>query len=239
MGLMFCDLSYMKATLPLLLFLTSLLFAQSEPEVHLHSIQARSQADSAFLRYTLQQTLEHPADQQFIANRELLRSLCVSLCSHDSVIIHESLPDGRKLHLALYTSPFDPTVHTYDYFPGPDSMLRSIDSLPAYGAVETWPRRQLDSLTVSFDGVPLRIPTEAYRCFYDLNLCDLDLFHQPVAAYLSLDGQYLYLYLYGGQGASTFFAKLIFDQERYLTRIVTEYAALRQHDAFRVDFLGY
>lgn len=205
----------------------------------MQSIRARSQADSAFLAYTLQNTLDHPGDRQFIANRELLRSLCVSICSHDSVIIHDTLADGRSLQVALYVSAFDSAGHQYDYFPGPDRLLRSIDRLPAYGAIERLPQRQLDSLLIQLDGRPLVLPPAAYRSFYEVNLCGLDLFHQPVAAYSSLDGRYLYLYLYGGKGASTYFAKLIFDHERYLTRIVTEYAALRQYQAFRVDFLGY
>jgi hypothetical protein len=229
----------MKTTPLLLFFLTSLLWAQGEPQIHLQSIQARSAADSAFLSYTLQHTLAHPGDRQFIANRDLLRSLCVSVCSQDSVIIHDSLADGTPLYLALYASAFDPSAHRYQYFPGPDSLLRSIDSLPAYGAVEALPSQRLDSLVIRLDGRPLVIPAEAYRCFYQPNFCQLGLFQQPVAAYPSLDGRYLYLYLYGGQGAGTYFAKLAFDRERYLTHLITEYAALRQHQAFRIDFLGY
>jgi hypothetical protein len=233
------DLASMRAMILWLLCLPPYLLAQPEPEIHLQHIWGRGGADSMFLTYTLHESLDHPADQRFVADRDLLRPLCVSRCSRDSVIIHDTLPSGEVMTLALFMQPFDSAGHQWRYFPGPDSLIRSIDSLPAYGAVDQLPSRQLDSLAIQFDGVPLIIPPHAYRCFFEVNLCDYGLFAQPISAFFSLDGQYLYLYLYGGQGAGTFFGKLIFDRSRYLSRIVSEYATLRRYHALRPDFVGY
>lgn len=229
-----------RATTLLLLGLCLLgLSAQTEPDVHLQRIRARSPQDSALLEHVLHEELVNPADWRFLTDRDLLRALCVSVCTSDSVVIHDTLADGRRLDLRLYLRPFDSRGHALQYFPGPDSLIEAIDSLPAYGAGETLPTKRLDSLAITLDGQALVVPPEAYRCLYAVNLCDLGYFAQPVAAYPSLDGRYLYLYLYGGEGAGTYFAKLVFDQTHYLTRIVTEYGPLRRFGAIRPDFVGY
>ena len=212
---------------------------QEEPRVHIRSILGTSSADSLFLRHMLRQGLESSPDRAFVANRDLLRPLCVAVCSADSLVIHDTLSDGAPFHLALYTRPFEPDSHQYSYFPGADSLIESIDGRPAYGAVDQRPTRQVDSLSVRIGKRHLIVPPAAYASFYEVNLCQLGYFQQPVMAYPSLSEKYLYLYLHGGEGASTYFAKLIFDRERYLTRMVAEYSLLRETGAIRPDFLGF
>ena len=57
--------------------------------------------------------------------------------------------------------------------------------------------------------------------------------------YPSLNGDYFYIYIYGGTGSDTYFAKLIFDKNNYIKKIVTEYADLSQFGALRLGFIGY
>lgn len=208
-------------------------------QLHLNSILGSSPEDSLFLRMMMEKGLAQSPDLMFVTHRELLRPLCVSVCSRDSVIIHDTLSDGTDFRLALYASTFEPDSHRYAYFEGPDSLIESIDERPAYGAVDHLPTKQLDSLDLRIDGRSLMVPRSAYRCFYDVNLCQLEYFLQPVMAYPSLDEQYFYLYLYGGEGASTYFTKLVFDRERYLTRLVAEYAILSRSQSLRPDFVGF
>lgn len=233
----------------LMLAWTLSLWAQPEPAVHLQSIrQAPSRGhnaygatgDSAFLEFTLRSLLTNPEDVAFVANRDLLQALCLEACdAQEAVILDTVATDGKPVHIQITLAPFDPAAHHYVYFDGGDSLIESIDGLPAYGALNGLPHWQIDSLSVQWGRRTLKVPREAYAGFFDPNLCDAGLFIRPVGAYPSLSGRYLYLYLYGGEGESRYFAKLIFDQKRYLTQIVAEYPDLLRYAAFREDFIGF
>ncbi|MDX2247446.1 MAG: hypothetical protein SF052_11750 [Bacteroidia bacterium] len=226
------------------------LFAQSEPDIHLNSIRHSPykkktdtgiQGDSAFLEFVIQKVLDGPQDLIFVANRDLLTPLCIKHCGRTEVIIHDTLKIRKQpvVDIRLKTLPFDSVSHTYTWFEGEDSLIETIDGLPAYGAVFGKPGRMIDSLSVTVGGKKLQVPREAFAGLYDPNLCDNDFFHQPIMAYPSLNGDFLYLYIFGGKDANTYFAKLIFDQKRYLKKIVAEYDDLIRYDALRWDFIGY
>ncbi|RMG61673.1 MAG: hypothetical protein D6722_19400 [Bacteroidetes bacterium] len=222
---------------------------QAEPEVHLQSIrQAPYQGqnaqgitgDSAFLEYALAHILMAPEDVMFVSNRDLLQSLCLEACDEQEVVILDTVAGGGKpVHLRMTRRAFVPEAHTYAYFEGSDSLIESIDGRPAYGAVDRLPTWSIDTLEVQWGRRSLKVPEEAFADLYDPNFCDADLFRRPLAAYPSLSGRYLYLYVYGGSGGSTYFAKLVFDQKRYLTKIVAEYPDLLRFEAFRDDFIGF
>lgn len=222
--------------------------AQQEPDIHLNSIRMSSykkqadqgvRGDSAFLEFVINNLLERPEDVAFLSNRDLLTPLCIKHCGRSEVIVYDTLKDNRIVDVHLHTTPFDSVAHTFSYFPGEDSLVEMIDSMPAYGAVYQRPVMMIDSIGIIWGGKSLTVPATAYRDMYDPNLCDSDIFHQPVMAYPSLSGDYLYVYLFGGKGRDSYFAKLIFDQDRYIKKIVTEYQDLVDYDAFRWDFLGY
>ncbi len=206
---------------------------------HIRAILGSSPEDSLFLQMMLDRRLAKSPDQDFITHRDLLDPFCVSICAHDSVVIHDTLADGKAFFLAIYTETFEPDSHVYEYFPGEDSLIETIDERPAYGAVDQVPATRVDSMVIRLEGRELMIPRSAYRSFYDLNLCQMEYFLQPVMVYPSQDERFFYLYLYGGEGAGTYFAKLVFDHERYLTRIVAEYSILRQSGAIRPEFIGF
>ncbi|MEZ4829674.1 MAG: hypothetical protein R3C61_25820 [Bacteroidia bacterium] len=222
--------------------------AQKEPDIHLSSIRhspykkvtdAGVQGDSAFLEYAIRNLLDGAQDMIFISNRDLLTPLCVKHCGAAEVIFHDTLRGGIEVDIHLKTIPFDSTTHTYTWFEGEDSLVETIDGLPAYGALKGKPRQRIDSLVISIDGKVLTIPREAFADLYDPSLCDDGLFLQPAMVYPSLSGKFLYLYIFGGEGVNTYFAKLIFDRDRYLKKIVAEYDDLILFDSFRWDFIGY
>jgi hypothetical protein len=55
--------------------------------------------------------------------------------------------------------------------------------------------------------------------------------------YESLNGEMLYLY--GGIAAGTYFSKLVFDHQGYVTRMVVDYVPLSRHSSFRRSFLRF
>ncbi|GAB4403177.1 MAG: hypothetical protein OHK0039_02010 [Bacteroidia bacterium] len=231
------------------MFCLAELYAQPEADMHLQSIRSSTYrtadglaADSAFVEFAIRELLQGPQDIAFISNRNLLSALCLARCGDRRAVIHDTLRQGRKpqiVELAVHLAPFDSAAHRYTYFEGSDSLIETIDGQAAYGAVDRIPRMSIDSLTLHIDGRSVKVPPAAYRDLYDPSLCDSELFRQPIAVYPSLNGRYLYLYLYGGQGAGTYFAKLVFDKNRYLTRILAEYPELYRYGAFRREFIGF
>ncbi|MEO0468873.1 MAG: hypothetical protein AAF206_04570 [Bacteroidota bacterium] len=223
----------------LFILLPASVLAQEEYETHLASIRASSSQDSAFVEYVIRQLLDGPQDLVFVSNRNLLDGLCVSHCSQQLVEIHDTLAKGKLVDIKLQTEEFDSAAHQYSYFSGPDSLIETIDGLAAYGSVDAIPRRQISGLSIKWGKRQLEIPQDAFENLYNPNLCQSEIFHQAVMAYPSIDGKYLYVYIYGGQGAGTYFAKLIFDKKRYLKKIVSEYSDLIRYNAFRWEFIGY
>ena len=94
-------------------------------------------------------------------------------------------------------------------------------------------------IDVNFGKRKMNIPPESYEALFDPNLCSAGFFQKPVSAYPSLDGDYLYVYIYGGESSSTYFAKLIFDKKGFIKKIVAEYEDLIQFGAIREEFIGY
>lgn len=216
------------------------LHAQREADIHLASIRATGvKADSAFMEYVIRRVLDGPQDIAFIANRELLTPLDIGHCSADSLTMIDSLEDGSTIRMYLRTIPFSPENHTFQYYPGLDSIVEEIDELPAYGAMMGLPGREIDSMYIRWDERDLVIPREAFANLYDPNMCSPDWFRQNIMAFPSLDERYLYVYVFGGESSNMYFAKLIFDRYRYLKKIVTEYADLVDFGVIHEGFIGY
>ena len=215
-------------------------FAQTDQSLHLNSIRfSPNKADSAFLEYVIRNLLERPQDVMFVSNRDLLTSLCVAHCDEKELTIHDTLNDKRIIHFYLRTATFLPEIHEYTYYPGEDSLIETIDKLPAYGGTYSLPATYIDSFSVTLNGKTVKVPEDAYADLYNPNLCDSELFRQPVEAYPSSDGDYFYLYLYGGSSSDTYFTKLIFNKKRFVKKIVAEYPDLIDHGALREDFIGF
>lgn len=214
--------------------------AQSSTDMHINSIRyAPNKADSSFIEHVIQSLLDRPQDVVFLSNRDLLTSLCVSHCSDEELTIHDTLKNGKIIHMYLRTKAFNPTEHAFSYYPGEDSLIETIDGLPAYGGTYQMPQFSIDSLSVVINGKDLKIPEDAYADLYNPNLCESEFFRQPVAAYPAEEGDYFFLYLYGGSSSDTYFTKLIFNKKRFLKKIIAEYPDLIDHGALREDFIGF
>ncbi|MCI4666946.1 MAG: hypothetical protein MRZ79_02215 [Bacteroidia bacterium] len=223
-------------------------FAQAEHEIHLSTIRASRykkistrgiQGDSAFIEYVLEYILEAPEDVMFISNRQLLNSLCLSDCSENSLSIHDTLKRRKEVNIKVYTRAFEAESHEISFYEGKDSLIKAVDGRKVYGAVDKLPETQVDSISMTIGKKKIKIPAEAYEDLYDPNLCDGGYFKRPLAVYTSMNGDYMYMYIYGGKSSGTYLAKLIFDKRQYIKKIVAEYEDLLPFDSIRPDFLGF
>jgi hypothetical protein len=240
----------MKITLLLFVLacFCSAAFAQKEPGIHLASIRNSSfkpatpqgrGGDSAFLEYVIREVLESPEDIRFVSNRELLTPLCVQYCSEDILVLDDSTK-GDKVKFILKTRPYRPEGKSLTFrVASSDSLISGINGKPAYGAVTQLPEKEIDTLILRINGKPLKVPREAYSDLFNPNMCEFDLFQQGIEGYYSLEGSFLYLYIYGGEGQNLYVAKLIFDRQQYLKKVVVEYPELLRYRVMRETFIGY
>lgn len=162
-------------------------------------------ANRAFIDYTISHLLEKPSDKCFISNRKLLRKLKRTYCDSLSIIVKDTLSDGKLCEMTLITGE----------------------------------KKGIKKLKIEINKHTLTIPQTAFNGFYDVNVCDNYAFFREVEVYESINQKYIYLYLYGGNAANTYFAKLIFSREKYLTKIISNYYPLSIHSSFRANFIGF
>jgi hypothetical protein len=227
-----------------LLLLGGLPASAQEPAIHLHAIRSSKHkpmtpqgagGDSAFLEYVLRELVADSPDSMFISDRSLLSPLCVDHCSSNRLLIRDSI---QQIEIRAYASELSPS-DSLAFQRDAGGRILSLGGLPAYGALKDQPRRRIDSLSIHIRGRQLLIPQEAYAGLFEPNFCDYAFFTRGIEAYPSLDQRYLYLYIYGGEGPGMYFAKLIFDRERYLRQIVAEYPALLRYRVIGDRFIGY
>lgn len=74
---------------------------------------------------------------------------------------------------------------------------------------------------------------------YEPILNDALLQRENLQAYVSANNQFVYLYLYGGEAADTYFTKLIINKNGSTTRWIADYYILSCFSAFNEKFIGW
>jgi hypothetical protein len=238
----------------LTLFICAPLFSvaqiQNEYEKHLQSIRETSfpinyggldsmqNGAKVFVEYTTEHLLQKPSDKYFISNRNLLEPLNTVSCDTVHVKIQDTLKNGKIIDIRVRLKPFDEKNHTIRK--SVDSIfIFEIDNKLPYGAAFNVPRFEITEFAISINGKSLLIPKDVYTAFYRVNMCPLNNFYRGIEAYESLNGEYIYLYIFGGSVGDVWYAKLVFDHEKYITSIIADYYVLNLHDSFKESFIGF
>jgi hypothetical protein len=195
-------------------------------------------ANRAFVDYSIKYLLVKPSDQCYISNRNLLRRLKTVTCDSTTVTISDTLNNGSAFKLVLTTGAFEPSKHLV-IMNADSTTIKKIDGQYPYGGEYGNPSIEIKNLRIEVNGSDLEIPREAFANFFSPNMCESYRIHRPIEVYESLSGNYFYLYLSGGNAAGTYFAKLVFDSDQYLTRIISDYYPLSIHSSFRDSFIGF
>ena len=148
--------------------------------------------------------------------------------------ISDTMSNGDRIAITVRSKAFEFSKHHVKR----DSVYAefccdSIDGRFPHGAMGDGPVTEIISIDILFNEKPIRIPRFAYEDLYDPNICEEQNFERGIEAYLSMNGEYIYVYLYGGEAASNYFAKLVFDHEKYITRIVADYGDMVEFECFR------
>jgi hypothetical protein len=184
--------------------------------------------DKSF-RQELIRALNNPSDSIYIEDRKQLEKIKGRDCSEDILTFDYTSKKGHKIEIQIVKGPFDPSKHkiyladtVYKFIHGQkrvDYLLvkNLIDGRYSYGIDGTVPRTEIKSLTIKWNEQNLIIPDTAISHLYEPHVC-LD--YLQVEPYLTQDNKNLYIYLYGSDGAGGYSVKFIFDNQKYLTRIV-------------------
>jgi len=181
------------------------------------------------LRQELNESLTNPADSIYISDRNQLES--VSIQNHDDNHVTFSYVSNNKdkIEIKIEKRDFDPTEHVLDICDTIYKHIRGqkeaeylevkniIDGKYSYGIDGTLPKTEISIMTIKWNGHALNIPKSAYSNLFQPHI-RLD--NIGVEAYLTKDNKNLYIYINGSDGAGAYAAKLIFDEKKYITRII-------------------
>ena len=195
-------------------------------------------ANRAFIDYTIKHLLAKPSDKYFISNRNLLPKLKLISCDSVKTEFKDILKTGEVCYIKISTRKFIPEknkiVKDEEY-----EEIKSINGQFPYGG-QYLPEKEIGKFEIYINSKPLIIPRNAFSNLFEPNICeDYDFFDRKIEAYTSLDGKFIYVYIFGGEAAGIYFSKLIFDMEKYLTKIIADYYPLSIHNSFRDDFIGF
>lgn len=196
-------------------------------------------AATAFSRYVQKNLLHAPSDYRFMADRKLLTQFERLHCDKDSVILTGNMMGNKPVVIKIRFADFEPKEHDIIYQNDALGFIESIDGKPVHGDNYEDPKRAIAEIKFCIGNEEWAAPTEAFQNMFQPMICNGSGFDRPIQAFTSMNQEYMYIYFFGGSAAGTYFAKLVFDQEKYVTRIITDYSPLSLHSSFHDGFIGF
>ncbi|MDF1694826.1 MAG: hypothetical protein P1U56_03305 [Saprospiraceae bacterium] len=94
------------------------------------------------------------------------------------------------------------------------------------------------SLTIKINDKDLQTSLANYQNLYEPEFCNFGGYQRITEAYE--DGDNIYVYIFGGNAADSYFSKLIFDKTNgYVASIVADYESLSKYGCFGSHFIGF
>jgi len=208
--------------LSLLLLLVSCNEAASQPD-HLSSLRAKYAVafnidgcdfgEPTLLDYVINRILPDTTYLKYITDRTLLRKLKTTTCLASLVEVRDILDDGRPIEASFRITRLDTNLNTIELGTGEWAhVVERINGEIPYGANywhENYKPKHFTAVEISIGGKELVIPAKAFSNLYQPNLCFFSGWTRPLEIYTESNN--LYIYLVGGNAATTYFAKVIFE----------------------------
>ena len=168
-------------------------------------------------------------DTIYIHDRKKLEKIVGLKCIDTAVTFNSTTKTGDRIYILLRNKKFIKSKHTLDLVDTVykfnhnekiiDGLIAKdlIDGKQAFGIDGTYPKMEMSLIKIKWNSIWLTIPTSAFHNLYETHLC-LD--HLPVEAYITKNNKLLFLYIYASDGAGGYAVKLVFNRQKYLTRIV-------------------
>lgn len=190
-----------------------------------------------FVDYVIENLLEQKQHRKYITDRKLLRKLNNKVCWDNYVSIVDTLLNGDKIEIEIENQDFDTINRTLIYH-NKSNFLIEIDGKNPFGAVYSkQPNKEIKSLSIEINGRLLQTSIDKYQNLYEPEFCNFGSYQKITEAYE--DGDNIYIYIFGGNAADSYFAKLIFDKTSgYITSIIADYGPLSDYGSFGDHFIG-
>jgi hypothetical protein len=197
--------------------------------------QSRKWVSDVPFKKELFKNLNDLSDTVFIESRLHLERI-VPLINLDTQIKYDYTTQlNNKYAILIKTKPFDHSKHSYTA----DTLWQSenkfyvmsnniIDGKRVFGVDGTIPTREVDSFNIKINEKIIYFSQSVFDDLYNLNLIFTEI-------YESKNGQYLYIYLNGSDGAAGYSVKLIFSIEGYVTRICVVLCGFDFIDGIKFD----
>jgi len=196
-----------------------------------------AQEPNYFIDYVIENLLEKVEYKKFLTDRKLLRKLNNEICWENVVWIRDSLTNGDKIEIDIRSDTFDPKNHQYQYHKE-TKRLTLIDGMKFHGTIDTKPKTEVELVRIKINERELNISIDKYLNIYEPKFCYFAGYSRITEAYE--DGEFIYIYIFGGNAASSYFAKLIFNKnDGYITSIISDYGTLSKYGSFSSKFIGY
>jgi hypothetical protein len=222
---------------------------KSEFEIHLKSIDSTFvpgylsdkpdsivNANRAFVDYTIQHLLSKPSDKYFISNRNVLEKFQIVFSDSTRTEFIDTLKSGDICHVIIEVTNFIPEKHRIIK---EEYVNVKINGKFPYGGVYGFPEKEISKFEILINGKTLKIPRKAFEDLYEPTLIDCPGCERKIEVCSSLDEQFIYIYIFGGNAADTYYSKLVFNKKKFLTRFVADYYSLSINGSFRSDFIGF
>lgn len=173
--------------------------------------------------------MQTPKDTIYIQDRKQLEKIGGLKCTDTTVTFNSTTKAGDKISISIRNKKFIASAHTLDLADTVFKVIHNekrvdyliskdlIDGRRAFGIDGTYPKVELSEIKIKWNGTSLTIPDSAFHNLYEAHLC-LD--YLPVEAYVTKNNKLLYIYIAASDGAGSYSVKLVFNRQKYLTRIV-------------------
>ena len=194
--------------------------------------------DEYLVDHIINTKLPSPLFKKYISYRPWLTQLTTRGCNGKNMLILDTLNTGDIFRIQIFTEDFVESENTVER--NPDGSVLKVNGSKTYGAsfiADSIPLKKLRIINIYKNGEPFNVPTFVYDQFLKPKVCTFILPQKIAEAYV--DGDKLYIYLFGGTAGDAYLTKLIFDQKQYIGSIVSEYNDISCYRNFDGDPVWY
>lgn len=201
------------------------------------SIDGEAYEIKYFVDYVILRLLKKPEYIKYITDRKLLRRLKNEICWDNYVLISDTLANGEECRIVIKSQDFEPSNHQLKY-QDKSNFLVEVDGKWPYGGVYgKYPFRELESINIEINKIKIDTRINKYDNLYEPEFCNFGSYRRITEAYE--DGDNIYIYIFGGNAADSYFAKLIFNRSGFVTSIIADYGPLSKYGSFGKHFIGF
>lgn len=207
--------------------------------------------DTFFVDYILKKYSKDNSIVKFISNRYYLRKFTdiylkqnavrLSLVRKDTIEInvekeYKNLTDlGEVKYDSTYVGKITEPNYEFKY-------IKTVNGKQAYGLTfDTSVITKIKFISIKINEKETQIDKTMLEDLYFPNFCEVDYAIKPIEAFLSPDGNYIYIYLFGGQENLEYFCKIIFDIKKKSTvgRMIADHKELGIYQCISKNFIGF